>query len=216
MEVTKITEATRVYKIGEVETRALRGVNLAIENGEFTALVGPSGSGKTTLLRLIWGFLRPDEGTIRVFERQPHLNQMSLRLRTGYLAENPFFYGWMTAQMHLQFVSEFYGTTDARTVDDLLTRFGIPADTRIEQLSHGGRIELALVSALSHNPRLLLLDEPITSLDPTSRQDILGLLGMLSKEQGVGIVVTTRTPEDLRGFADSVLTLSGGAVELDR
>jgi ABC-2 type transport system ATP-binding protein len=140
---------------------SLGPVDLRIAAGEILGIVGPNGAGKTTLLKLIWGFLRPDRGSISVFRQQPHLNQLSVRLRAGYLSETPTFYDWMTARRHLTFVSEFYECWDAAYADTLLDRFGIHPDSVVGALSPNSRIKLALIAAVGHHPSLLLLDHPI-------------------------------------------------------
>jgi len=187
-------------------------MDLTLQPGEVLGVMGPNGAGKTTLLRLIWGFLRPDQGSVSVFGVQPHLNQASVRLRAGYLAESPHFYGWMTARRHLKFVSEFYEGWNAAAADGLMERFGIDPDKRIQQLSRGNRIKLGLVAATGHNPRLLLLDEPTAGLDPLVRRDILGFLRSLSKDCGAGIVLSSHISDDLDRIADAVLMLNQGRV----
>jgi ABC-2 type transport system ATP-binding protein len=185
-------------------------IDIQLEPGEVLGVMGPNGAGKTTLLKLIWGFLRPDSGAISVLRLQPHLDQVSVRLHAGYLAETPSFYGWMTTRQHLDFVSGFYDGWDIDRANTLLERFGIDPSVPIRQLSRGNRTKVALVAASGHNPFLLLLDEPTAGLDPIVRIDVLGFLRDLAKNHGVGIVLSSHISDDLDKLADSILMLHDG------
>lgn len=185
---------------------------MQMEAGELLGIMGPNGAGKTTLLKLVWGFLRPDKGSISVFRQQPHLNQVSVRLRAGYLPESPSFYGWMTARRHLDFVSEFYDGWDRTKANALLDRFEIDPNLCIRLMPRSARTKLALIAAVSHNPLLLVLDEPTAGLDLVTRHDVLEFLNELAKNHGVGIVVSSHIADDLDTLADSVLMLNAGHV----
>ena len=187
-------------------------IDVQVAAGEVLGIMGPTGAGKTTLLKLMWGFLRPDKGSISVFHQQPHLNQVSVRLRAGYLAEAPSFYAGITARRRLDFVSTFYEGWDAARAGELLDRFGIDPDLPVDQMSRGVQMKLALVAAVGHNPFLLLLDEPIAGLDPPARRDVLGFLRDLATKHGVGIVLTSQVSDDLDNLAGSVLLLESGRV----
>jgi ABC-2 type transport system ATP-binding protein len=193
-------------------TFRLGPLDLRVQAGEILGIMGPNGAGKTTLLRLAWGFLRPDGGSIRIFGLQPHLEQIRMRLRAGYLSKNPQFYNGFKASRFLQFVSGFYDGWDVSRVQSLLTEFRIDPEMRVQNLSKGNRIKLGLISALGHRPSLLILDEPTSGLDPLVRVDILDLIRKMAREENVCVVLSSHVSDDLGRIADSVLMLNEGRV----
>jgi ABC-2 type transport system ATP-binding protein len=193
-----------VFKLGPLDLR--------VAAGEVLGVIGPHGSGKTTLLRLLWGFVRPDGGRISIFGMQPHLHQVKVRLRAGYLSENPHFHASLTARQFLRFVGKFYEGWEESRTDRLLEQFGVRPDLNIEKLSHGNRIKLSLISAMGHRPSLLILDEPTSGLDLLSRTDILRFLKNLAREENTSILLSSHISDDLDYIANSVLMLNHGRV----
>src|SRR5262245_6259114 len=110
-------------------------INLAVRPGEVLGIIGRRNSGKTTLMKLLWGFLRPDQGVVSVFDLPPHLNQISVRRQTGYLLSLSSLDACVTARRHLQFVSSFYDGWDESTVVQLLVRFRIDPEACVQELS---------------------------------------------------------------------------------
>jgi ABC-2 type transport system ATP-binding protein len=191
-------------------TFLLGPVDLRVGPSEILGVLGPVGSGKTTLLRLLWGFIRPDQGCISIFGMQPHLNQPKLRRSVGYLAQNPRFHSDCTVKQSLQFTGRFYGGWDETYGSRLLGRVDIDPCSKIHKLSSGDQVKVAIIAACSHKPALLLLDEPISTVDHMSRREILRFLRRLAVEERVAMLLSCRLPDDLDYIADSVLMLRDG------
>ena len=224
MEVTKVTNATRVYKIGEVETKALRGVSLSIENGEFTALVGPSGSGKTTLLQLIGLLDQPTSGGVSINGQDAtHLNRnqrADLRKSAiGFVFQFFALIPTLTAYENIEMPLLLNGTRSGerrKRVNDMLEAVGLTdrAHHRPDQLSGGQQQRVAVARALATNPRLILADEPTANLDTENGKQVMDIMAKLNKETGVTFVFATHDPRVI-GYASRVVTLQDGLITND-
>jgi putative ABC transport system ATP-binding protein len=221
MEVTKVTNATRVYKIGEVETKALRGVNLSIENGEFTALVGPSGSGKTTLLQLIGLLDKPTTGSVFIDGKDAtglNRNQRA-DLRKGSIGFVFQFFALiptLTAYENIEMPLLLNGTKPAQRkarVNQMLEAVGLTdrAHHRPDQLSGGQQQRVAVARALATNPKLILADEPTANLDTENGRQVMDIMQRLNKETGVTFVFATHDPRVIK-YANRVVTLRDGLI----
>lgn len=203
-----LVEAIQITKVRS-PSFALGPITVRISRGEALSVVGPAGAGKTTLLRLLWGFLRPDAGTIRVLGLEPHLEQIRMRRRAGFVGDTSRLCDWMSAGQYLAFTSGFYPTFERRHAETLLGQLGLDSRSKVGHLSRGGRVKLALAAALAHQPDLLILDDPVSDLDRPVRDEVLGLLKDMSG-RGVGIIVASRRHEDLDGLASAALILDDG------
>ena len=208
MELVHTEQLSKSFK----DVFQLGPLDLRVAAGEVLGVLGPEGAGKTTLLRLVWGFMRPDQGRIFVFGMQPHLNQVNVRRRAGYLSVCPQFHSAVTARQFLKFVGNFYDGWEETHACRLLEQFGMHPDSKVEKLSQGNRIKLGLVSAVGHHPSLLILDEPTLGLDSLDRLEILHFLSRLAREQHVSILISSHISDDLDHIADSILTLNNGRV----
>jgi ABC-2 type transport system ATP-binding protein len=211
MEHTELIRAESVVKRQGPRFK-LGPVDLQLRSGEVLGIIGKPGAGKTTLLKLIWGFLRPDRGSVSVFHLQPHLNQMSARQRAGYLSESPRFDLCVTALRHVQFMSQFYDGWSESTVNTLLDRFRIDPGMCVQNLSDSAKVKLALISATGHNPCLLLLDNPMARLDAPAREEISEFLRTLAAQRGIGVLVSAQHSSDLVQWTDSTLKLIDGKI----
>ena len=194
------------------EVQALRGVDLAIAEGEMLGILGPSGAGKSTLLLCIAGLLRPDEGTITWFERRRSAPMPPPGI--AYTPERTVHYSFLTVRESLEYYATLQDIPGARgRIEDAMHASALAglAHRRVALLSRGMRQRLDIARALLSSPRLLLLDEPLADLDPaarrTSREIIRALAG-----RGVTLVVATRERFALEGLATRIVTLVGGRI----
>jgi putative ABC transport system ATP-binding protein len=221
MEVTKVIDATRDFRIGEVETHALRGVSLSVESGEFTALVGPSGSGKTTLLQLIGLLDQPTSGRVLINGRDATALSRDQRadLRRGsigfifqFFALIPTLTAYENVEMPLML--NHVGSTERRKrVDEMLEAVGLSdrAHHRPDQLSGGQQQRVAVARALSIHPSVVLADEPTANLDTENGRQIMQIMQRLNQDTGTTFIFATHDPRVIK-FARRVVTLRDGMI----
>jgi ABC-2 type transport system ATP-binding protein len=199
-------------RFGPVE--ALRGLDLTVPYGQVTALVGPNGAGKTTLLLILATLLRPDQGEVRVAGLDPVNDPMGVRARMGWMPDVFGVYDQLTVYEYLAFFAEAYRldrATAAGRVAQALARSHLEeyAYRPVHVLSRGQKQRLALGRALLHEPRVLLLDEPASGLDPRSRVELRDLLRALAGT-GVAVLVSSHILTELEEIADRVVFVTGG------
>ena len=221
MEVTKIENVTRVFKIGKLETQALRGVSLSIESGEFTALVGPSGSGKTTLLQLIGCLDLPTSGQVLINGQnvsQLNRNQRAdMRRGTiGFIFQFFALIPTLTAYENIEMplLLNGYSVSERRArVMQLLESIGLAdrAAHRPDQLSGGEQQRVAVARALATKPALILADEPTANLDTPNGAQVMETMLRLNQETGVTFVFATHDPRVIK-YARRVITLRDGLI----
>jgi len=222
MEVAKLTDITRVYKVGEVETHALRGVDLTIGEKEFTTLVGPSGSGKTTLLQLIGCLDMPTSGKVFINGQEAtsmNRNQRAdLRKGTiGFIFQFFALVPTLTAYENVELPLLLMGERNHKgRVMELLDAvdLGDRAGHRPDQLSGGQQQRVAVARALATNPKLILADEPTANLDTENGTQVMEIMAKLNKETGVTFVFATHDPRVIK-YATRVVSLQDGLITKD-
>jgi putative ABC transport system ATP-binding protein len=221
MEVIQLQEVTRVYRIGEVETHALRGVTMTVEEGEFTAIVGPSGSGKTTLLQLLGCLDRPSSGTVRVKGQDVSQLNANARadLRKGtigfvfqFFALIPGLTAYENVELPLLLTGEKASARRER-VNELLRAVGLSerARHRPDQMSGGEQQRVAIARALATHPVLVLADEPTANLDTENGRQVMEIMQRLNAETGTTFLFATHDPRVIP-FAGRVVELRDGRV----
>jgi ABC-2 type transport system ATP-binding protein len=192
---------------------ALDGLDLVVPRGSIFGLLGPNGAGKTTTIRILTGLARPTAGSASVVGLEVGLDKPELRRRLGYLDQDPRFYSWMKGRELLELIGRLHGLAGAelRTrVAETLARTGLSgaAERRIGGFSGGMRQRLGIAQALIHAPEILFLDEPVSSLDPEGRRDLLELIAGMRGEATV--VFSTHVLSDVERICDRVAILDRG------
>jgi ABC-2 type transport system ATP-binding protein len=195
-------------------TWALRDCTLSLPEGKVIALVGPNGAGKTTLLRLIVGLLAPTEGSLRVFGELPATNTPQTLARVGFVAQEHPLYRRFTVADLLRFGRSCNLRFDLATAERRLSRLDIPLDRRAGALSGGQQAQVALALALAKRPDLIVLDEPLASLDPVARREFLQILMGAVADDGVTVLFSSHVISDLQRVCEHLVLLNRGRVTL--
>lgn len=190
---------------------ALAGIDLALPKGEIWGLLGPNGSGKSTLLKCLVGLVLPDSGRIEIYGERP---SRRTKANIAFVPEVDNLYRWMTVQQTLDFTSEFYEDWQPERAKELLEFMRLDAKAKVGSLSKGMRARLKLTLALARQAPLVLLDEPLSGIDPSSRDRIVeGIVRQFKSEEQTMVLSTHAVGETERLF-DSVVFLEEGRVRL--
>lgn len=197
--------------------QALSHVSFSVPSGQIVGLLGPNGAGKSTMMKSILGLVRPDLGEIRVYGREVQEDPVSVKRMVGYVPEAPSLYEFLTGAEYLDFVADMYGLSRdvrAERIGQFLAGLELAGheNALISSYSQGMKQKVALIAALAHRPRLLILDEPLNGLDPRSARVTKDLLRNLASHEQVGIVFSTHVLEIAEAICDHVVILHHGEV----
>ncbi len=192
----------------------LKGVDLTIPVGAVVGLVGTNGSGKSTLIKCLLGLLKPTRGKATLFGEDPWNLSTKSKGKLGYVPQVVQLYPWMRVEQIVAYTSAFYENWDPDWAELLLNRMDLPRNHRIGPLSTGQQQKLALVLALGHRPELLVLDEPVASLDPIARRELLGSLMELTLDNQHTVLFSTHITSDLERVATHIAILQKGKIAL--
>jgi ABC-2 type transport system ATP-binding protein len=193
---------------------AVDNLDLTIHAGEFYALVGPNGAGKTTTLRMVAGLLRPDAGAVSIFGIDALQNPVAAKQVMAWVSDEPMIYDKLTPLEYLEFVAGLWGIAPSASepvAAGLLNSLGLEPHRheRCEGFSKGMRQKVALAGALVHDPRLIILDEPLTGLDAVSARHVKGLLSERVRA-GCTVIMTTHILEVAERMADRIGVIAAG------
>lgn len=198
------------------DTRAVNEVSLNVEYGEVFGLLGPNGSGKSTLMKMMLGLLRPDAGSITVGGFDVQRDPINVKRVVGYVPESPRLYEFLTGIEYLDFVADLYrlsSETKRERITEFLKAFELEGreNEMISGYSQGMKQKAAIIAALLHKPRLLILDEPLNALDPRSAKILKDLIHKLADE-GVTTVFSTHVLEIAEAVCNRVAIMHEGRV----
>jgi ABC-2 type transport system ATP-binding protein len=191
--------------------QALDRLNLAVPEGAIYALIGANGAGKTTAIKTMMNIHGPDSGSVEIAGKD------SRRLRghdfesIGYVSENQKMPEWMTVDYLMSYLKPFYPTWDNDAATALVRKFGLPGDRKLSQLSRGMKMKAALASSLAYRPKLLILDEPFTGLDPLVRDEFIE--GLIESAEGITILISSHDLAEIESFASHAGYLERGRMQ---
>ncbi len=194
---------------------ALRGLDLAVPEGSITALVGPNGSGKSTLIRGWIGFEPPTEGSLAIAGIDPQRHRKAAVLRSGYVPQQPALYRELTIAEHIELAITLRQGFNAELARRYVERLGIPLAAQANQLSGGEQAQVGLALALGTEARILLLDEPLASLDPLARREFLHVLVTAVRSEGHTALLSSHVITDIEQACDRLIVLGRGRTLLD-
>jgi ABC-2 type transport system ATP-binding protein len=207
------TGLTKQYRGGR--TVALSGIDLGIPSGSITALVGPNGAGKSTLIKAWVGFERPTSGSVRVLGTDPWTDLARAIGSVGYIPQASYLYRELTVAEHLDLAASLRSSFDGHLASERLSRLRIPLSAQAGTLSSGQQTQVALAIALATRAPVLLLDEPLASLDPLARREFLHVLATTVRELNQTVVMSSHVVTDIAQACDRVVVLNAGQKLLD-
>lgn len=191
---------------------SLSQINLTVPEGQIVGLVGVNGAGKTTLLRILMGLIRPDQGEVEVLGHAMPQQQVEAKRDIGFASEDMRLYQTQTLRWHMDFVRSIYPSWDEEYASALLKRFDLRAEQKVKGYSHGQRVKAMLLLNLARRPKLLLLDEPTTGLDPVARIEVLEALADVLRDETRTVVFSSHNTHDIEQISDTITFLHQGRI----
>ena len=188
----------------------IEDISFELKEGYIMGLVGPNGSGKTTLIKLILGLLKPDKGEINIFNKNIFEDEVYVKDNIGFVFDNFNFYQHLNIKDYKRILRSSYSKFDEKIFNKYIESFGIINKSYIGNLSKGESIKVMLAGALSHDAKLIVLDEPTAGLDPLVRKDILRLLQEVIEDGSKSVIISTHITSDLDDIADYITFINKG------
>jgi ABC-2 type transport system ATP-binding protein len=191
---------------------SLEDIRLNVPEGQIMGLIGPNGAGKSTTIRMLLGLVHQDSGEVRVLGYRMPAEQIAAKWDIGFASEDMRLSRGMTLDWHMRFIRSIYPYWDAKYAQLLLKRFGLRAEQKIKGLSQGQRVKATLLLVLARRPKLLVLDEPTTGLDPVARHEVLRELTGVMADEGRSILFSSHHTQDVEQISDRITFIDRGRI----
>jgi len=191
---------------------SLENIDLELPSGSIMGFIGANGAGKSTTIRILLGLIHQDAGAVNVLGHAMPADQAAAKLDIGFVSEDMRLYGPATLAWHMNFLRPIYPRWDQGYAESLLERFDLKPQQKIKGLSHGQRVKAALLLALARRPRLLVLDEPTTGLDPVARMEVLQELMAVLADEDRTILFSSHNTLDVEQISDRITFIDRGRI----
>lgn len=185
-------------------------LDLTLPAGQVMGLVGVNGAGKSTALRLVMGLIQADKGDVNVLGYRLPEHQVAVKANIGYAAEDMRLYSSENLRWHMGFIQSIFPSWDPIYAEYLLKKFDMNAEQKVKGYSHGQRVKASLILLLARRPRLVILDEPTTGLDPVSRYEVLSELAEILRDENRSVLFSSHSTQDVEQMSDSITFLHKG------
>jgi ABC-2 type transport system ATP-binding protein len=196
-------------RFGEFE---LKDIDLELETGRIMGFVGPNGAGKSTTIRILMGLMHQDKGRCLVLGHTMPEQQIAAKQQIGFVSEDMRLYKAGTLDWHMSFIASIYPGWDEDYARTLIERFELRRSQKLHRFSHGERVKAMLLLALARRPRLLVLDEPTTGLDPVARHEVLGELMEVLRDEDRTILFSSHNTQDVEQMSDQITFIDRGRI----
>lgn len=197
------------------KTNAVDGLSLNVPEGSVTAFLGPNGAGKTTTIKCMLNLHQPDGGSAKLLGTDSTLLGPKEFSRIGYVSENMELPEWMTVRELLDYCRPMYDTWDKDFETKMMKDFELPPEQKLKNLSRGMKMKVALLSSLAYRPKLVVLDEPFSGLDPLVRDEFIRGLLELTEEEGWTVFISSHDIDEVERLTDRVAIINRGKLQLD-
>ena len=191
---------------------SLEKIHLNLPEGEIMGLIGPNGAGKSTTIRILMGLVHQDCGEVLVLGHRMPGEQIAAKWDIGFASEDMRLYESMTVGWHMNFAKSIYPNWDGAYAQMLLKRFDLRAEQKLKGMSHGQRVKAGLLLVFARKPKLLVLDEPTTGLDPVARHEILRELTGVMRDEGRSVLFSSHNTQDVEQISDRITFIDRGRI----
>lgn len=189
---------------------SMENLNLSLPKGQVMGLVGVNGAGKSTTIRMLMGLVKADAGSVRVLGYDLPAQQVQAKYDIGFASDDMRLYKSQTLQWHMDFIHSVFPQFDQAYAKELLKRFELIGDQKIKGLSHGQRVKACLLLVLARRPKLLVLDEPTTGLDPVARDEVISELADILRDDERSVLFSSHNTHDIEKLSDQIAFLDRG------
>lgn len=211
-DMKKVIEVKKLYK--KYDSFELGPIDLELPSGEIVGLIGENGAGKTTLIKLLLGIIFQDSGEIKLYEKSSGSDPI-VKSDIGVVLDNMFFPEILTPADINSIMKDIYENWDEQLYTKYMSDFKIPTDKPLKTFSKGMRKKTEIATALAHHPKLLILDEPTTGLDPVVRNEVLDIFQDFIEDENHSILLSTHITTDLEHIADRIIFIDKGKIVLN-